>query len=974
MKRFYFIAIWIIMVSAGADVSAQYYNVGQRPLGQSWRIIKTDSLNMIFPAEFESQARRMLYYMENSREHLNYGFDRGVMRTPVIFSTQNFSSNGMAMLAPKRIEIFSVPSTTGYSEPWLKQLAVHEYRHMVQYNNINRSTVKALSFLFGQQAPFAATALIPFWFIEGDAVMAETQASEFGRGLQPSFNMHYRALGRELLDEAGYWRIDKWFAGSIKRYVPSHYELGYQMVAYAMRRYDTYIGQDMYRYSSNFPFLLATTQIALKKYYDTSTAKMFRETFSELNDYWNSLPPRENSAVVVSTPRTSYTTYSHPQFISDSLIVVLKEDYDRFSRFVEVDIATADERKLMMTGVVNSRPAYGDGRIWWTEYRQSALWEQRINSQLCYADVGEWCRHDVKGVRTALFPVPLNRETVAYVEYDFSGRYYIVCGDWKFDMPRNMSVHGLAWDDISGKLFMIAMDDKGMGIVSVVPFNSNTDLTQETRFSHITISDLRAQNGAVYFGSVASGYDEIHTMREEDRTEYRLTESEYGAFDAAVSPDNKRIAMTVYDKGGYSLAVQDLNSKAERMFEHGIIDGTYFRAKNIVNPPVPKWSDDVPIMTEMEFTPKAEDVSNEKYNSRRYRRALRLFNLHSWMPVNLDPLDTDADSDIDPTYVGVTLMSQSLMGDMEAMARYGLIKDNKSMVAARMTYSGLPVRLSGNITWSNRNQFYVNPYAGTFANPSSLGNYLDAKAMAYAPMLLNSGYIVSWLTPVVEYKYNNMLVSNLNVKNHGYLKGEQRLTASLQYSMQVRKAALDINPRWGFVVRGSASTNVGPTRNLFYNSWSVYGRAYTPGVAPHHSLTIAAAYQDSFGGGTRFMYNYDILIPHGYGNIGGSKITTAAASYQLPLCYPDVGVRGLAFLKRIRLAASFEYGHYRYQYLTEANNVADRFRTIYTTGATLYFDIGFLRLPSQTTSTITLSVYFPKDKSPYVSGGFSIPF
>ena len=63
--------------------------------------------------------------------------------------------------------------------------------------HVNRSTVKVFGYLFGQQAPLLATGLLPFWFIEGDAVMAETQMSSFGRGLQPSFTMHYRALGDE---------------------------------------------------------------------------------------------------------------------------------------------------------------------------------------------------------------------------------------------------------------------------------------------------------------------------------------------------------------------------------------------------------------------------------------------------------------------------------------------------------------------------------------------------------------------------------------------------------------------------------------------------------------------------------------------------------------------------------------------------------------------------------------------------------
>lgn len=128
---------------------------------------------------------------------------------------------------------------------------------MVQFGNVNRSTVKVFGYLFGQQAPLLATGLLPFWFIEGDAVMAETQMSSFGRGLQPSFTMHYRALGDEILRSRN---PDKWFCGSYKDYVPSHYELGFQLVSYADRRYDEYIGASITRYTSDYPILIFTTQ------------------------------------------------------------------------------------------------------------------------------------------------------------------------------------------------------------------------------------------------------------------------------------------------------------------------------------------------------------------------------------------------------------------------------------------------------------------------------------------------------------------------------------------------------------------------------------------------------------------------------------------------------------------------------------------------------------------------------------------
>lgn len=68
-------------------------------------------------------------------------------------------------------------------------------------------------------------------------------------------------------------------------------------------------------------------------------------------------------------------------------MLVLKTDYDRPSRFVRLDTRTGAEEPVCYTGLVSTRPAMSGGRVWWTEYRRSKLFEQRVNSQLCYMDL-----------------------------------------------------------------------------------------------------------------------------------------------------------------------------------------------------------------------------------------------------------------------------------------------------------------------------------------------------------------------------------------------------------------------------------------------------------------------------------------------------------------------------------------------------------------------------------------------------------
>ena len=433
----------------GGVACAQYYNTGQAPASQRWSMLGSDSLRMVFPVGFEGQARRTLFYMEQAAPSIAHGYPLPPLRTPVVFWTENFYSNGLSILAPRRIEMVGIPAIDTYSEVWLKQLATHEYRHMVQYGNLNRSTVRVFSWLFGQQAPLVATGLLPFWFIEGDAVMAETQFSTFGRALQPSFTLHYRAVGEEILRGKN---PDKWFCGSYRDYVPSHYELGYQLVAHADRTYDEYLGTGLTRYTSDYPFLIFTTQLALRKYYGTSTRRLFRAAFTELNTLWKTLPT-ENSPRVVSPPTQVYTVYSDPLYVTDSVLLALKEDLDRPSRFVTIDLRDGSERTVCHTGAVSSRPNYRDGRVAWTEYRQNGIWGQQVASWLCVMELATGRSRQLAAEGDGvLYPVLLPDGEMAYVRYHTDGYYAIEYlagerGRREYVFPTGVSIHGLAWVD-----------------------------------------------------------------------------------------------------------------------------------------------------------------------------------------------------------------------------------------------------------------------------------------------------------------------------------------------------------------------------------------------------------------------------------------------------------------------------------------------------------------------------------------------
>ena len=532
VQRIGMIALLLAAIFACRPAAAQYYSWGSDAPSFRWSRIRTPDYSILYPDTLGFVARRTAHYIESVRPSVGYGFRYGPLpRMPFVMHPENFYANGLTMWLPKRIDYLAIPETDGYSMPWHKHLTAHEYRHTVQYNNLNRGAARVLSWFLGEQGSVVGLIFLPLWVIEGDATLFETQVSTYGRGLQPSFTIAYRALGREVLARRN---IDKWFCGSYRDAVPNHYNLGYQMVSWSYERYGDSLWSDVSRYGARNPYVISTTAVALKKYASTSVVKLFRDTFSELNDFWEAADTVSDSGRRISPPAKLYTQYEYPQYLPDGRILALKSGLAHTSRFTAVGVQSGAEQPMSHTGQLSSRPVSDGRRVWWTEYRRSKLFEERVNSRLCYMDLADGKTHTVPRLRNALYPTPAG-DSLAWIEYRIDGRYLLAVaggGDpadevRRIEMPQDKEIHGLAWDDVTRRFYVIVTDDSGMWIAAV---GEKGSLSHITGSAYITLSNLRAGGGRLYFGSIASGKDEAHTVDLNDTVQRRITASRYGAF------------------------------------------------------------------------------------------------------------------------------------------------------------------------------------------------------------------------------------------------------------------------------------------------------------------------------------------------------------------------------------------------------------------------------------------------------------
>ena len=966
-------------------LSAQYYTWGSDPTGLKWSTIRTPDVRMIYPDTVAAVARRTLFYIRSVQPDIAYGFRHGPMRIPFVMHPENFQSNGLVMFLPKRVEFLTSPAIDGYSMPWYKQLVAHEYRHAVQYNNLNRGVIRALSYVLGQQGSTIGLLCMPIWAMEGDAVMSETAMSSFGRGLQPAFSMGYRAMGHVGADRRGRrdrCNIDRWFCGSYRDYIPDHYELGYQICSYAWERYGENVWDRVAWFGSRNPYMLATTRIALSKYYDTNVNRLFRETFADLERHWNSLPRVEDSAApLTDLPEGNYTTYAWPQSLGDTTVLVLKTDYDRPTRFVVLDPRTGRERRVAYTGSVSTRPALAGGRVWWTEYRRSKLFEQRVNSQLCYMDLSDGRPRQVAGRRNALYPTP-GGLAMGWVEYNPDGRYSVVVEHWggaeeRFPAPDRAELHGLAWDALTVAWYVLVTDDTGMWIGRI----DREGVHPITDGAYITLSNLRAANGWLYYGSIQSGKDEAHAYDLMARREYRLTRSAYGSF--APAPADSAVLVTTYDARGYRVARQPF---ADNL----LIPVVPARLpENTVNPPRRRWN--VLNLDTVRFTGTDSLRQERSFRSKRYRKVPNLVNVHSWMPVAFNPFEA-VDEHVIDLNVGFTLLSQNLLSNTEAFASYGWNRHEGSLYKLGVRYFGLGVHLDFDATYGGNQVFYslaqYNQQTGKYEYQQrpSPDKYYSVGLSALLPLYFQRGYHTRQLSFSAGWNFSNGMVANMdkidwknggitNIQHIGFRKGLHKLAFGAGFSDQVRLAHRDFAPRWGYTVSTSYTFN--PANDHFSDLVSVYAQGYLPGVAPHHSLMVAATYQTSVGGYkfptgyAPLSYRSTRLIPRGFtsADILSNDYTALALNYQLPVWYPEGGIGSVIYFKRIRLNIGGDYAQFR-----DLSRRGMRWRHIWSVGGDLVLDINAFRQPASATSTVKFSVYRPSCGGMWYSASVGLPF
>ena len=873
----------MLMLLSALPAAAQFYTDGEDPAAVRWWSRETQNYRLIYPEGLDSLAS-VYGRLEFVRPiiGLSLGMTPGEAykaKTDVVLHPFNASANGSVTWTPKRMDFFTVQEPYGQEPiPWVKSLSIHESRHLAQMQFGYKRVFKPFGWLLGEMFPGAMAGIYPGpALLEGDAVVAETALSRYGRGRNADFLSYYHIA----FDQGDMRDWHQWRWGSYRRYAPDHYALGYMTVAGVRYLYDDPLF--MARYFDGVarrPWRIGNLQREVK----AVSGKRFRDSFADIQaDFLKTWKEEEVARepftpYVMEKPAPSwYTEYGDLDFgrggilairsgllDAGSLVVINPDGSERFIR----PLATN-------TGGFNQM---GD-RLYWSESVPDIRWGKKSSSRIRYMD-SDGKIHNLTRKGHLYNPVPLPDGTVAAVDYPLAGGSAIVHIDddgkeiRRFKAPDDIQFVELelAFDGV----VVTGISENGYGLYLLKDNCLQTLLEPQP----VSLHDLSSEDEGLLFVSDRSGISEAYLLRD-DLTLLQMTSTRYGVGGAIFSGDT--LIFSVFTAEGQLVAESD----------------------ELLRKPV-RWGDNHAykvadrLSVQEAALQKAAGVGKgiaRVEAPKRYRKVPHIPHFHSWAPlyVNYNSLSSfNFENVTNVASVGATGFFQNVLGTASGSIAYAWKPDALGRGPWRhsahldFTYSGLYPVFDLSFDFNDRAalQYSRRSYISDGLRIEQVGYQPINKPLVslnlsvYVPMNFSSGGWRRGLTPqlrlsisndrydksATELGYADALEGNSFTVFSGYKQGDNlpmnRLEATLSGYIMRSKGPSETYPQWGIGAQAGYRGRMGLT-DLYAAATFGYLYGYVPGILRNHGLRLSALWQHNLGVGIVGGDNVVDPVPRG---------------------------------------------------------------------------------------------------------------
>ena len=915
------IIICLICLLYFPDLSGQYYETGQDPSFIKWNQIKTAHFDVVYPSDYYGQATRYAVELENAFMKLKAVYPIGKLKIPVILHSYSIESNGYVSWAPKRVEIYPLPDQNSIPMDEVTQMSLHELDHVFEISSLNQGLTKGLSYIFGEQLTGALLVYVPTWFLEGDAVYAESSLSGSGRGSNPAFLNRVKAL---TLEDKGIFSYDKMLNGSFKDYTPDYYQFGYQMVSWSKKKYNTDLWPNAIKFAARNPISVNPVNLSLRSEANLTKKKLFMETFDSLRVQWQKEDKSRQTIDYVPiniSMNKGYTSYYSPIQIAPDSIIAIKTSFSKPPQFVLINKA-GKEKKFYTPGSLSPYLfSYGNGKIVWAEYKPDPRWENRGYSVIKLRDLKTGRTRTLTRQSRLMAPtISSDGKLIAAVESTTEYQNSLVILDAStgnmlrtVPAPGNVFLQKPQWSDDCNLVTIIYLSEEGEGIMKYNYLTGFWETLIPAKSDDLQSSFLR--NDTLFWVSSSSGIDNIYIMTPEKKIEM-VTSSRFGAYDLNLY--NKSLLFSDYTSDGYKIISVSLDTPG--------VELTQQNSSLISEPPSALKSDS--------YEP-LQSPTNEPIEATRYNKFSHLFRFHSWMPfyADIEAIKSDPLS-VKP---GVTIMSQNLLGTLITTLGYEYNNGNH-LLHSIVKWKGLYPVIEARLDYGGEAEVLKATRPNAIPQSSHAGQNLTTDLSI--PLSFNSGNFSQGIRPSFSVSYHNKYIYVPASRSFDY--GQIRFTSRLYFTNISKSSIRDIFPRFGQVFDYSYSFT--PFDNNIYGpSNSLKTAMYLPGAFGNQGLRLR--FEEEIQKPTLYILFNRGSFPRGYGKIISERLKFFSADYAIPLFYPDFNVGSLLYLKRFRTNLFFDYAEgtgNSYIDLGITHSQKEYFRSV---GFELYSDFYLLRIP-----------------------------
>ncbi|MFD1139719.1 hypothetical protein ACFQ4C_01300 [Larkinella insperata] len=927
---------WLpILLLSSLSAAAQTLPVlDQNPPSLSWYQVRTPHFRVLYPRGFDQTAQQTARRLEQVYQPVSATLKKQPRRLSVILQNQTMQSNGFVTLLPRRSEFFATPPQDPFlagNLAWLDLLAVHEFRHVVQYDKALQGLTRAAYTLFGNTALAALTLGVPDWFWEGDAVGTESVLTGGGRGRIPHFDLGMRAnllAGRR-------FSYPKAVGGSYRDNVPNHYVLGYFMSTYLKRTHGAAAWSDVLNRYYRFPLYPFSFSNGIKKTTRYRVEELYDRLMADIEETWRKqqegLKLTDAVTYPVKASEKVFTNYQYPQSISDQEVVAVKSGLGDITQFVRLD-RNGEETRVFIPGLYNNPEmlSAAAGKICWTEFRYDVRFGQKIDSEIKLYDFKTQklrrLSHQSRYSVAALSP---DGSRVVAVRNDEAYQTRLVILDSEtgqelrvLDNPENDFYVQPRWQEDNRTLVAVIRKRSGKTIQRIdAETGTRRDLMPVVNQN---ISHPQPWKEYVFYNSPQSGIDNIYALNTQTGQTYQVTSRPLGAYHPTVSGDGKKLIFHDFRASGHRIAEMPIDPS--RWVPAGQVNDQSVR---YFGPLIAQEPGAAAVRSAL-----ADSLSApEEYPKSRYSRLLNAVNIYSWGPV----VSSDGQSGT------VGLQSQDLLSTTQLGVGLGYNQAERTVnYYANASYQGwFPILDVGFERGQRSTSVYVDRRTPLDSLRSDSWNYNQLTAGFRIPLQLTtskynqSAYLSAY--------YNLQQVSGYDlpvrpITEVGFGRVLNGLSYGLSYSRTLKMSKQDVAPRWGQTV-SAVWRNTPFGGALRGEVWALQGSVYLPGVGKHHSLRVRAGYQEQMRGTYRFAAA--VFFPRGQPYVSYDQLMTASAEYRLPLLNPHWAVGRWLYIQRVKAAGFYDFAQGESRSPMPGSAGYNQF---YTTGLDVSFVFNVLRL------------------------------